>query len=118
MPDALLLCMSVCIVAETEEIQELLSDHGIAVQTMTQVSPIRIMPARILSHVYVRLGTQALLSSPVLLCLCLCTSVRIMVSCVKSNILCYWRRKLQEIEFKWEAVPTHRSSGNVQILPD
>ncbi|XP_040900689.1 phosphorylase b kinase regulatory subunit alpha, liver isoform isoform X2 [Toxotes jaculatrix] len=48
--------VQVCVLAESEEIQELLSDHGITVQTMSDVLPIRVMPARILSHVYVRLG--------------------------------------------------------------
>ncbi|XP_070758111.1 phosphorylase b kinase regulatory subunit alpha, liver isoform isoform X2 [Enoplosus armatus] len=48
--------VQVCVVAESEGIQELLSDHGITVQTMSQVLPIRVMPARILSHVYVKLG--------------------------------------------------------------
>ena len=48
--------LSVCVVAESDEIQELLSDHGITVQTMSEVLPIRVMPARILSHVYVKLG--------------------------------------------------------------
>lgn len=52
-------CVSVCVLAESEEIQELLSEHGIVVQTMSEVLPIRVMPARILSHVYVRLGKQA-----------------------------------------------------------
>uniref|UniRef100_A0A671YAS2 Phosphorylase b kinase regulatory subunit n=1 Tax=Sparus aurata TaxID=8175 RepID=A0A671YAS2_SPAAU len=55
-PNVCLLCVSVCVLAESEEIQELLSDHGISVQTMSEVLPIRVMPARILSHVYVRLG--------------------------------------------------------------
>ncbi|XP_053177770.1 phosphorylase b kinase regulatory subunit alpha, liver isoform isoform X2 [Scomber japonicus] len=48
--------VQVCVLAETEEIQELLRDHGINVQLMSDVLPIRVMPARILSHVYVRLG--------------------------------------------------------------
>ncbi|XP_071345089.1 phosphorylase b kinase regulatory subunit alpha, liver isoform isoform X1 [Trachinotus anak] len=48
--------VQVCVLAESEEIQELLSDHGIMVQTMSEVLPIRVMPARILSHIYVRLG--------------------------------------------------------------
>lgn len=61
--------MSVCVLAESEEIQELLSDHGISVQTMSEVLPIRVMPARILSHVYVRLGKQARFSS-VYRCVC------------------------------------------------
>lgn len=56
------MCVSVCVLAESEEIQELLSDCGIVVQTMSEVLPIRVMPARILSHVYVKLGKQALVS--------------------------------------------------------
>ncbi|XP_044209231.1 phosphorylase b kinase regulatory subunit alpha, liver isoform isoform X3 [Thunnus albacares] len=48
--------VQVCVLAETEEIQELLSDHGIKVQLISEVLPIRVIPARILSHVYVRLG--------------------------------------------------------------
>ncbi|XP_033483303.2 phosphorylase b kinase regulatory subunit alpha, liver isoform isoform X4 [Epinephelus lanceolatus] len=48
--------VQVCVLAESEEIQELLSDYGIVVQTMSEVLPIRVMPARILSHVYVKLG--------------------------------------------------------------
>lgn len=48
--------VSVCVLAESDEIQELLSDHGIKVQKMSEVQPIRVMPARILSHIYVRLG--------------------------------------------------------------
>lgn len=48
--------VQVCVLAESDEIKELLNDHGITVQTMSEVHPIRVMPARILSHVYVRLG--------------------------------------------------------------
>ncbi|XP_037546197.1 phosphorylase b kinase regulatory subunit alpha, liver isoform [Nematolebias whitei] len=48
--------VQVCVLAESKEIQELLRDLGIAVQTISEVLPIRVMPARILSHVYVRLG--------------------------------------------------------------
>ncbi|XP_053720532.1 phosphorylase b kinase regulatory subunit alpha, liver isoform isoform X1 [Synchiropus splendidus] len=48
--------VQVCVLAESEEIQELLSNQGIDVQMMSEVLPIRILPARILSHVYVRLG--------------------------------------------------------------
>lgn len=61
----------VCVLAESEEIQELLRDLGIEVQTMAEVLPIRVMPARILSHVYVRLGKRALFSlqcTPVHVC--------------------------------------------------
>uniref|UniRef100_A0A3B3Z8V0 Phosphorylase b kinase regulatory subunit n=1 Tax=Periophthalmus magnuspinnatus TaxID=409849 RepID=A0A3B3Z8V0_9GOBI len=48
--------VQVCVLAESEEIQELLSDLGFKVQKMSQVQPIRVLPARILSHIYVRLG--------------------------------------------------------------
>uniref|UniRef100_A0A8C9TGR7 Phosphorylase b kinase regulatory subunit n=1 Tax=Scleropages formosus TaxID=113540 RepID=A0A8C9TGR7_SCLFO len=44
--------VQVCVVAETAKIQELLRDSGIDVQTVSEVLPIRIMPARILSHIY------------------------------------------------------------------
>uniref|UniRef100_A0AAX7TR50 Phosphorylase b kinase regulatory subunit n=1 Tax=Astatotilapia calliptera TaxID=8154 RepID=A0AAX7TR50_ASTCA len=54
--------VQVCVLAESEEIQELLRDLGIEVQTMAEVLPIRVMPARILSHVYVRLGNSKKLS--------------------------------------------------------
>uniref|UniRef100_A0A8C5AP53 Phosphorylase b kinase regulatory subunit n=1 Tax=Gadus morhua TaxID=8049 RepID=A0A8C5AP53_GADMO len=48
--------VQVCVLAESQEIQELLREHGIVVQTVTEVLPIRVMPARILSHIYVKLG--------------------------------------------------------------
>ncbi|XP_076587530.1 phosphorylase b kinase regulatory subunit alpha, liver isoform isoform X3 [Chaetodon auriga] len=54
--------VQVCVLAESDEIKELLSDHGIMVQTMSEVLPIRVMPARILSHIYVRLGNCKKLS--------------------------------------------------------
>lgn len=59
-----------CVLAETVEIQELLSHHGISVQTMAEVLPIRVLPARILSHVYVKLGKSC--SFPY--CLSVCSS--------------------------------------------
>ncbi|KAJ8399618.1 hypothetical protein AAFF_G00410290 [Aldrovandia affinis] len=48
--------VQVCVVAESKQIQELLRDSGVDIQTVSEVLPIRIMPARILSHVYVKLG--------------------------------------------------------------
>ncbi|KAM8952638.1 phosphorylase b kinase regulatory subunit alpha, skeletal muscle isoform 2-T2 [Pelodytes ibericus] len=48
--------VQVSILAETDEIQEILKKHGIEVQTVAGVYPIRVQPARILSHVYARLG--------------------------------------------------------------
>lgn len=50
---------SVSVVAETEVIQALLRDNGIDVQTVSEVQPIRIMSARILSHIYVKLGKDS-----------------------------------------------------------
>ncbi|XP_058256403.1 phosphorylase b kinase regulatory subunit alpha, liver isoform isoform X3 [Hemibagrus wyckioides] len=48
--------VQVSVVAETEEIQALLRDNGIEVQSVADVRPIRILPARILSYIYVKLG--------------------------------------------------------------
>ncbi|KAM4019772.1 phosphorylase b kinase regulatory subunit alpha, skeletal muscle isoform 3-T4 [Anomaloglossus baeobatrachus] len=48
--------VQVCILAETEEIREILQKHGIEVQAVAEVNPIRVQPARILSHIYARLG--------------------------------------------------------------
>ncbi|TSK53626.1 Phosphorylase b kinase regulatory subunit alpha, liver isoform [Bagarius yarrelli] len=48
--------VQVSVVAETEEIQALLRDYGIEVQSVAEVQPIRIMPARILSQIYVKLA--------------------------------------------------------------
>lgn len=54
--------VQVCVLAESDEIQELLRDHGIKVQKMSEVQPIRVMPARLLSHIYVRLGNNTKLN--------------------------------------------------------
>uniref|UniRef100_A0AAZ3R108 Phosphorylase b kinase regulatory subunit n=1 Tax=Oncorhynchus tshawytscha TaxID=74940 RepID=A0AAZ3R108_ONCTS len=56
--------VQVCVLAESKEIQELLKDDEIEVQTIAEVQPIRVMPARILSHVYVKLGTLNLSGRP------------------------------------------------------
>lgn len=50
--------VQVSLVAETALIQDLLRNHGIEVETVSEVQPIRIMPARILSHIYVKLGNS------------------------------------------------------------
>uniref|UniRef100_A0A8K9XV87 Phosphorylase b kinase regulatory subunit n=1 Tax=Oncorhynchus mykiss TaxID=8022 RepID=A0A8K9XV87_ONCMY len=42
--------VQVCVLAESKEIQELLKNDEIEVQTIAEVQPIRVMPARILSH--------------------------------------------------------------------
>ncbi|XP_054145301.1 phosphorylase b kinase regulatory subunit alpha, skeletal muscle isoform isoform X4 [Melozone crissalis] len=48
--------VQVCILAETEEIKAILQKEGINVETVADVYPIRVQPARILSHIYARLG--------------------------------------------------------------
>eukprot|EP00079_Xenopus_tropicalis_P037885 XP_017951656.1 PREDICTED: phosphorylase b kinase regulatory subunit alpha, skeletal muscle isoform isoform X1 [Xenopus tropicalis] len=48
--------VQVSILAETDEIQEILKKHGIEAETVAGVYPIRVQPARILSHIYARLG--------------------------------------------------------------
>ncbi|XP_007526125.1 phosphorylase b kinase regulatory subunit alpha, skeletal muscle isoform isoform X2 [Erinaceus europaeus] len=48
--------VQVSILAETEEIKSILKDKGIHVETIADVYPIRVQPARILSHIYSSLG--------------------------------------------------------------
>uniref|UniRef100_A0A2R9CDI2 Phosphorylase b kinase regulatory subunit n=1 Tax=Pan paniscus TaxID=9597 RepID=A0A2R9CDI2_PANPA len=48
--------VQVSILAETEEIKTILKDKGIYVETIAEVYPIRVQPARILSHIYSSLG--------------------------------------------------------------
>ncbi|XP_064283465.1 phosphorylase b kinase regulatory subunit alpha, skeletal muscle isoform isoform X2 [Passer domesticus] len=48
--------VQVCILAETEGIKAILQKEGINVETVAEVYPIRVQPARILSHIYARLG--------------------------------------------------------------
>ncbi|XP_075018777.1 phosphorylase b kinase regulatory subunit alpha, skeletal muscle isoform isoform X5 [Calonectris borealis] len=48
--------VQVCILAETEEIKAVLRKEHIDVETVADVYPIRVQPARILSHIYARLG--------------------------------------------------------------
>ncbi|XP_066189882.1 phosphorylase b kinase regulatory subunit alpha, skeletal muscle isoform isoform X8 [Sylvia atricapilla] len=48
--------VQVCILAETEEIKAVLQKEGVDVETVADVYPIRVQPARILSHIYARLG--------------------------------------------------------------
>lgn len=50
-----------CILAETEEIKAILQKEGVDVETVEDVYPIRVQPARILSHIYARLGELAAL---------------------------------------------------------
>lgn len=53
---------------------------------MSDVLPIRVMPARILSHVYVRLGKQA--PNAVFLSVCVCMIIRRITSCVVTTGNC------------------------------
>ncbi|NWR68963.1 KPB1 kinase, partial [Centropus unirufus] len=48
--------VQVCILAETEGIKAVLRKEGIDVETVADIYPIRVQPARILSHIYARLG--------------------------------------------------------------
>ncbi|XP_069320151.1 phosphorylase b kinase regulatory subunit alpha, skeletal muscle isoform isoform X4 [Eulemur rufifrons] len=51
--------VQVSILAETEEIKAILKDKGINVETIAEVYPIRVQPARILSHIYSSLGCNS-----------------------------------------------------------
>ncbi|KAK5875603.1 hypothetical protein CesoFtcFv8_026670 [Champsocephalus esox] len=48
--------VQVSILAETEEIKELLMKNGIEVETVADIYPIHVQPSRVLSHIYARLG--------------------------------------------------------------
>ena len=49
--------LSVVILAEDVYVKEKLKNHDIHVQTISEVSPIEVQPARVLSHIYSYLGT-------------------------------------------------------------
>ncbi|XP_066501820.1 phosphorylase b kinase regulatory subunit alpha, skeletal muscle isoform [Hoplias malabaricus] len=53
MPDVV---VQVSIIAETEEIKQLLQKHGIDSETLEDIRTIRVQPSRVLSHIYARLG--------------------------------------------------------------
>ncbi|XP_019726616.1 phosphorylase b kinase regulatory subunit alpha, skeletal muscle isoform isoform X2 [Hippocampus comes] len=48
--------VQVSVLAETEEIKQLLLKHGINVETVADIHPIHVQPSRVLSHIYARLG--------------------------------------------------------------
>uniref|UniRef100_A0A3Q2CX97 Phosphorylase b kinase regulatory subunit n=1 Tax=Cyprinodon variegatus TaxID=28743 RepID=A0A3Q2CX97_CYPVA len=48
--------VQVSVLAETEEIKELLMKNGINVETVADIHPIHVQPSRVLSHIYARLG--------------------------------------------------------------
>ncbi|XP_062868054.1 phosphorylase b kinase regulatory subunit alpha, skeletal muscle isoform [Trichomycterus rosablanca] len=48
--------VQVSILAETEEIKQLLQNHSVESETLENIHPIRVQPSRVLSHIYARLG--------------------------------------------------------------
>ncbi|XP_062240375.1 phosphorylase b kinase regulatory subunit alpha, skeletal muscle isoform isoform X2 [Platichthys flesus] len=48
--------VQVSILAETEEIKDLLMKNGIEVETVDDIHPIHVQPPKVLSHIYARLG--------------------------------------------------------------
>jgi phosphorylase kinase alpha/beta subunit len=48
--------VQVVILADDDEIRNKLADHGFVVQTVSEVAPIEVQPARVLSHLYTYLG--------------------------------------------------------------
>lgn len=48
----------VSILAETDEIKELLLKNGIEVENIADIHPLHVQPSRVLSHIYARLGTH------------------------------------------------------------
>lgn len=47
---------TVTVLAENNHIKELLKKHGVNVQSIADIHPIRVQPGRILSHIYAKLG--------------------------------------------------------------
>lgn len=52
--------VQVVILAEDDEIREKIAQHDIHVQTIAEVAPIEVQPAKVLSHLYTYLGIQIL----------------------------------------------------------
>ncbi|XP_014646626.1 PREDICTED: phosphorylase b kinase regulatory subunit alpha, liver isoform isoform X3 [Ceratotherium simum simum] len=48
--------VQVTVLAENNHIKELLRKHGVDVQSIADIHPIRVQPGRILSHIYAKLG--------------------------------------------------------------
>ncbi|XP_034342148.1 phosphorylase b kinase regulatory subunit alpha, liver isoform isoform X1 [Arvicanthis niloticus] len=48
--------VQVAVLAENSHIKGLLKEHGVNVQSIADVHPIRVQPGRILSHIYAKLG--------------------------------------------------------------
>jgi phosphorylase kinase alpha/beta subunit len=53
--------VQVVIIAESEDIKMKLAAHDILVQTVAEVAPIEVQPARVLSHLYTYLGLLQLI---------------------------------------------------------
>ncbi|NXS00593.1 KPB2 kinase, partial [Oxylabes madagascariensis] len=49
-------CYTVTVLAESNQIKNLLQDRGINVQSIADIHPLRVQPARILSNLYTMLG--------------------------------------------------------------
>lgn len=50
--------VQVVILAEDNNIRDKLAEHDIVVQTIADVAPIEVQPARVLSHLYTYLGNK------------------------------------------------------------
>lgn len=48
--------VQVVIIAEDNQIRDKLAEHDLHVQTIAEVAPIEVQPARVLSHLYTYLG--------------------------------------------------------------
>ncbi|XP_067579496.1 phosphorylase b kinase regulatory subunit alpha, liver isoform isoform X2 [Pseudorca crassidens] len=48
--------VQVTVLAENKHIKELLRKHGVSLQSIADIHPIRVQPGRILSHIYAKLG--------------------------------------------------------------
>lgn len=59
--------VQVVILADDNEIRDKLAEHDIIVQTIAEVAPIEVQPARVLSHLYTYLGIFEIIT-PFLLC--------------------------------------------------
>lgn len=60
-------CDAVTILAESNQIKNLLQDHGIDVQSIADIHPLRVQPARILSNLYTKLGRYLNMEASLLL---------------------------------------------------
>lgn len=54
--DCVFFLFAVTVLAENNHIKDLLRKHGIDIQSIADIHPIRVQPGRILSHIYAKLG--------------------------------------------------------------